>query len=182
MTTGGYELRSTADGRGEGVFATRDFRPGETVMVAVIERRLEKNHSHATQIDEFQYVELAGLAPKVNHSCDPNCGVRLNSSGAPDLIARRLIRRGDEVTFDYAMRNYTVDCFPSVCRCGSGVCRGSVTGWKDLPDETKRAYHGLVAPYLLALNTRAATADLTDAAADDNDPPARPEPVPERAL
>jgi len=149
MTPDGHELRSAAGGRGDGVFATPSFRAGETVIVGIIERRLEKNHSHATQVGRSEYVELAGLGPKVNHSCDPNCGIRINDSGAPDLVARRFIARGEEVTFDYAMRNYSIEHFPSRCRCGSRICRGAVTGWKDLPDERKRAYHGLVAPYLL---------------------------------
>lgn len=38
----------------------------------------------------------AGLIPRVNHSCDPNCGIRLNSAGAHDLIARAPIATGTE--------------------------------------------------------------------------------------
>ncbi len=33
----------------------------------------------------------------------------------------------------YAMRNFASDHFPAVCLCGAARCRGSVTGWKDLP-------------------------------------------------
>ncbi|MDQ4097375.1 MAG: SET domain-containing protein-lysine N-methyltransferase [Actinomycetota bacterium] len=134
------------------MFATRAFRAGETVIVGKIERWVQENHSHATQVGPSDYVLLAGLAPKVNHSCDPNCGVRVNTSGAPDLIARRSIRPGDEITFDYAMRNYSIEHFPRRCRCGSRICRGSVLGWKDLPDERKQAYDGLVAQYLLEID------------------------------
>ena len=43
--SGGYELQR-ADARGEGVFATRSFQVGETVMVGVIEAELDRNHSH----------------------------------------------------------------------------------------------------------------------------------------
>ena len=151
MESDGYELRDTADGRGHGVFATRSFRPGETVIVGTIARRVDRNHSHATQVGPFEYVELSGLAPKANHSCDPNCGVRINDSGAPDLVARGLICAGDEITFDYAMRNYSIEHFPAQCRCGSALCRTWVTGWKDLPQERRSAYRGLVAPYLLEM-------------------------------
>ncbi|MGH2731946.1 MAG: SET domain-containing protein-lysine N-methyltransferase [Actinomycetota bacterium] len=147
----GCELRMTVD-KGEGVFATRHFRVGETVMVGVIERRLAKNTAHASQVSRSEFVLLGGMGPKVNHSCDPNCGVRLNESGAYDLMARRIITPGDEITFDYAMRNYSIENFPSRCRCGSEICRGSVTGWKDLPDERKVAYRGLIAPYLLEID------------------------------
>lgn len=41
----------------------------------------------------------------VNHSCSPNCGVRLNDAGAYDFVAREPIAAGEEITFDYAMRN-----------------------------------------------------------------------------
>jgi hypothetical protein len=121
-------------------------------MVGVIKRVLDKNHSHATQLDRSTYVELAGLAAKVNHSCDPNCGIRSNDAGAPDLVARRHITPGEEITFDYAMRNYSIEYFPSRCRCGSPICRRTVTGWRDLPDERKRAYEGFVAGYLLEID------------------------------
>jgi hypothetical protein len=47
---------------------------GDTVLVGVILRRITQNHSHATQVGVAEWVELAGLAPMVNHSCDPNCG------------------------------------------------------------------------------------------------------------
>ena len=158
MAPDGYELRSTPDGRGDGVFATRPFRPGETVMVGAIERCVPANHSHATQVGAFEYVMLAGLGPQVNHSCDPNCGVRVNASGAPDLVARSFIHPSDEITFDYAMRNYSIEHFPRQCRCGSPICRASVRGWKDLPEERKQAYHGLVAPYLLEIDNEIAKA------------------------
>ena len=151
MESDGYELRDAADGRGHGVFATRSFRSSETVIVGIIDHHVDRNHSHATQVGPSQYVELSGLAPKVNHSCDPNCGVRINGCGAPDLVARRLIVAGEEITFDYAMRNYSIEHFPARCRCGSSLCRRWVTGWKDLPKERRRDYGALVAPYLLEM-------------------------------
>ena len=54
--------------------------------------------------------------------------------------------------FDYAMRNYSIEHFPSGCLCGAGNCRGSVTGWKDVSAERKADYEGLLAPYLLEID------------------------------
>ncbi|MDQ3988446.1 MAG: SET domain-containing protein-lysine N-methyltransferase [Actinomycetota bacterium] len=150
MNVIGYELRTTA-GKGDGVFAVRHFAFGETVMVGVIQCQKVENHSHATQVGLWDYVQLGDLCSKVNHSCQPNCGVRLNNSGAPDLIAIEPIVAEDEITFDYAMRNYWIEHLPR-CRCGAPVCRGFITGWKDLPTERKEAYRGFVAPYLLELD------------------------------
>jgi hypothetical protein len=144
----GVELRSRADGKGDGVLATRPFAAGETVMVGFLIGALTDNNSHATQVGPSRWALHGGLGPKVNHSCDPNCGVRLNDGQAFDFIARRAIGAGQELTFDYAMRNFTIDHFPATCLCGAAGCRGSVTGWKDLPAARKADYGELVAPYL----------------------------------
>lgn len=149
----GFELR-VSDRKGEGIFATRSSKRGGIVMVGIIEKILEENHSHASQIGENEYVFHAGLISKVNHSCDPNCGIRINESGAHDFVAIREIIANEEITFDYAMRNYGVDYFPKQCMCGSEICCGRITGWKDLPDERKKIYKGFVAPYLLKLDAK----------------------------
>ena len=150
----GFELRTTA-GKGEGVFATKSFKKDEIVMVGEIEKTLEKNHSHASQIGENKYVFHAGLISKVNHSCDPNCGIKVNKNGAHNFVAIRKIFSDDEITFDYAMRNYGISYFPKKCMCGSKKCRGKITGWKDLPKQIKEKYKNFIAPYLIELDKKA---------------------------
>ena len=148
----GVTLRCTADGTGDGVLTTRSFAAGETVMVGFLVGSLKENDSHATQVGPDRWARHGGLGPKVNHSCDPNCGVRLNDEQAFDVVARQQIHAGQELTFDYATRNFTIDYFPAVCLCGAPRCRGSVTGWKDLTAAQKAGYGDLVAPYLLAMD------------------------------
>ncbi len=92
--------------------------------------------------------------PKVDHSCDPNCGVRLSDGQAFDFVARQRIAVGQELTFDYAMRNFTIDHFPAVCLCCATRCRSSVTGWKDVPAARKADYGELVAPYLRTMDDK----------------------------
>ncbi len=116
---------------------------------------VDKNNSHASQIGLHTYVMHAGLISKVNHSCDPNCGIKVNETGGHDFVAFKEIKIGDEITFDYAMRNYSVDYFGEQCRCGSKQCRGQITGWKDLPEHKKKEYEGFIAPYLLELDEQA---------------------------
>jgi len=153
---GGLEVRSTV-GKGEGVFAARSFQRGEIVLVGVITHELDRNHSHASQLGEHRFVIHGGLVPKVNHSCEPNCGIRPNPTGAHDLVARSPIAASDEITFDYAMRNYGIEHFPGTCGCSTAACRGRTTGWKDLPAQRKADYTGFVAPYLLDLDSRGPT-------------------------
>jgi hypothetical protein len=147
----GLEVRATGT-RGDGVFTTRAFVAGETVLVGVIEEVLEEGTSHSSQIGENTHVLHGGLVPMVNHSCDPNCGIRVNDTGAHDFVAMQDIAADEEPTFDYAMRNYSVDHFPRICQCGARNCRGSVTGWKSLTPERKADYRRYVAPYLLDLD------------------------------
>ena len=149
----GFELRESSR-KGEGVFATKSFKVGDIAMIGVIKEVLSGNHSHASQIGVNEYVLHAGLISKVNHSCDPNCGIRVNVTGAHDFVAMKEISINEEITFDYAMRNYTIDHFPKQCMCGSWRCRVKITGWKDLPDQEKMEYEGFVAPYLLELDAK----------------------------
>lgn len=157
--TPGIELRAVAE-KGDGVFATRPFTSGDTVLVGRIEKRLSKNHSHASQVGEHEFVFHGGLISKFNHSCDPNCGIRLNASGGHDFIAMRDIKVEEEATFDYAMRNNEIDHFPARCTCGKKACRGSVTGWQDLPQIRKDQYAGFVAPYLIEMDAKTRTQKL----------------------
>ena len=159
MNENGCELRTGIDDRNDGVFATRAFAAGETVLLGVPGRPAGANHSHANQVSVTEWVFEEGLGPKVNHSCDPNCGVRHNAEvDGFDFVARRRIAAGDEITFDYAMRNYVIEHFPPRCLCGARNCRGTITGWKDLPFERKIAYGELVAPYLRELDRTLAAA------------------------
>lgn len=147
------ELRKTP-GKGDGIFATGSFKAGDRVMVGRIQKALDGNHAHASQVGEDRYVLHAGLITKVNHSCDPNCGILQNETGAHDFVAIKNIEPNEEITFDYAMRNYSVDFFPPRCQCGSKHCRGIISGWKDLSQEQKKAYEGVVAPYLIELDAK----------------------------
>ena len=53
---------------------------------------------------------------------------------------------------DASIRSKPVVDQPSKpCLCGAGRCRGSVTGWKDVPAARKADYGDHVAPYLLMM-------------------------------
>ena len=80
-----------------------------------------------------------------NHSCDPN----LWWVGSYTLAARRDLASGEEVTNDYATS--TGDgSFRMDCRCGSTLCRRTITGddWR-LP-ELRQRYGAHWVPALLA--------------------------------
>lgn len=149
--TATVERRATPD-RGEGIFALQPFKRGEILYAGVLDGAPVDNHSHASQISKTKFGFHTGLGSILNHSCNPNCGIIINESGAHDIVAMEGLAAGDEATYDYAMRNYRIDHFPSPCCCGNTNCRGTITGWINLPQQRKDAYAGFVAPYLLEID------------------------------
>jgi uncharacterized protein len=151
----GVAVFHTGTERDLGVFACRDFARGECVMKGngkIIHEQTE----HSIQIDWNLHLEVHAPVRFLNHSCDPNLGVRTNPSGLPDFYAMRDISAGTELTFDYAMTEYThypranpaLD-FDLSCACGSQSCRGRLGYFSELPPEIKEKYRGLVSTYLL---------------------------------
>jgi len=148
------EVRAVPDKGGLGAFACETVLADEIVAVwggyIVDAEQLEtlphEVQQHSVQIDEGLYLATIGgaeTADFINHSCDPNLGLR----GQITLVALRDIEVGEEVCFDYAM----TDCTPYdefECRCGSTACRGTVRGddWQ-LP-ELWAKYAGYFSPYL----------------------------------
>jgi hypothetical protein len=149
----GCEFRLTADGRG-GVFATRGFAARALVLAGEIDKVLDGPSATAQQVGEHIFVTHKGLTDQVNHSCDPNVGVRCHGDGAHDFVARRPIEAGEEITVDVAMCSYETRPARPRCQCGAGTCRGHVTGWKELTAERKAEYRDFAAPFLLALDAR----------------------------
>ncbi|WP_310605295.1 SET domain-containing protein [Anaerosporobacter sp.] len=90
--------------------------------------------------DEIQKILL-----RVNHSCNPNCGLRGEITG----IALRDIEIGEELTMDYAMLDDETDeAYNLACTCGEANCRGIITGqdWRYI--ELQERYKGYFAAYL----------------------------------
>jgi len=145
------ETRATAHGFGSFVLAP--IYAGELLVIwggfVMPEDAFMQLDEHARSIsiqiekDVFLAPIQAEKADYINHSCNPNGGLR----GANNLIAMRDIMVGEEVTFDYAMSDSApYDQFD--CGCGASNCRGKVTGndWQ-LP-ELRERYNGYFSPYL----------------------------------
>ena len=142
---------------GIGLFARGSIAKGETVVVkggyimTKEERdRVEERLGPAEiQIGDDLFIgpqsesERDGGMMHLNHSCDPNVGLR----GEITFVAMRPIRSDEELTFDYAMTDDEPD-IEMQCNCGSADCRQLVTGldWKR-PDLQHR-YRGYFATYL----------------------------------
>ncbi len=142
---------------GRGLFAIADIAKDEIVAVKcghIVDRKTLREKITPRlgpveiQIDDDLFIapvteeerELSMLY--LNHSCDPNLGIR----GEITFVAMRAIRAGEELTHDWAMTDD--DDYSVECHCGAPDCRKILTGkdWQR-PDLQKR-YAGYFSGYL----------------------------------
>ena len=142
---------------GRGLFATADIAKDEIVAVKgghVVDRKTLREKivpefgPVEIQIDDDLFIapvtneERESSMLYLNHSCDPNLGVR----GEITFVARRDIRAGEELTHDWAMTDdddYSVDC-----NCGAVNCRKVLTGKDWRRSDLQKRYAGYFSTYL----------------------------------
>ena len=78
-----------------------------------------------------------------NHSCEPNLGL----SGQIVFVAMRPIRADEELTHDWAMTDNDGESMR--CQCGSGRCRGTITGKDWQRTDLQQRYGSYFSSYLL---------------------------------
>jgi len=132
---------------GVGVFANKDINKGQVVVHGKGLHREKQITVHSFQVDKDTYMQLDKLSRSINHSCDPNTGVRNNDQNAYDFIALRDIKAAEEITWDYETTEYEVLWFKE-CKCGSKKCRHQIRGFKHLDQQTKDRYGEFIADYL----------------------------------
>jgi len=142
---------------GRGLFAIANIAKGERIAVkgghivdkkVLCEKIAPRLGPVEIQIDDDLFIapvteeerELSMLY--LNHSCNPNLGLR----GEITFVAMRDIRAGEELTHDWAMTDD--DDYWVECNCGAPDCRKTLTGkdWQR-PDLQKR-YAGYFSAYL----------------------------------
>ncbi len=144
----------TSPVEGLGVFARREFAPGQMIRRVNIVREvtdsepLDENRNEHIEHCSFKAgrVFLYGLPDRyVNHSCDPNAYYD-ETDGELVTRARRTIKKGAEIKVDYLINNSGGNSW--ACHCGATRCRGMTgTSFFDLPAEFQREYLPLLLPW-----------------------------------
>eukprot|EP01066_Platyproteum_vivax_P020551 Platyproteum_vivax@DN8476_c0_g1_i1.p1 len=142
------EVKQVSAAVGQGVFATRPFTEGELVVSGKSVSVSDNATQYSIQTDMKTHVLMALPAVNLNHSCDANLIAKLNDKGAYDFIAKRDIKRGEQVTFDYDTTEYCMSA-PVPCACGTPLCRKIVAGFSKHTEHMIKTQKAYLAPYIL---------------------------------
>lgn len=139
---------------GKGVYAVKKIRPRE--VVAIFDGPIFDDDfngwtkdilNHAIQIGKTLWRDSCGPARYINHSCDPNCGIKkLNR-----IVAMKTIYPGEEITWDYEMSEHSW-WWKMRCRCKSNMCRKKIGDYKNMPAKTRKKYKGFISDWLITSN------------------------------
>jgi uncharacterized protein len=139
---------------GYGMFAKEDIEKGEIVFIKgghILSKSdlfsSDKINSYLPIDDNFYLAakdqeEEDEIKLFVNHSCEPNCGLR----GEITFISIRKIIQGEELTCDYAFIDN--EDYEFKCNCGSSGCRKLITGRDWLLKSIQMKYGKYFAEYL----------------------------------
>jgi len=130
---------------GKGMFAKEFIKKGEVVFIKG-GHILEKSEVFASEIinsylpiDDLYFIGAKNAEEEeliklyINHSCNPNCGLR----GEITFVAIMDINKNEELKCDYAFIDN--DDYSFNCTCGEKNCRKIITGtdWR-MPDIQKK--------------------------------------------
>jgi len=140
-----YEVRRSAI-HGRGVFATEAIPRGERIIEYKGQRvswddAMERPdsdpddpaHTFLFEIEDGRVIDarVRGNAARwINHSCAPNCVTFEDDKGRVFIEARRAIKPGEELSYDYRLivdgRLSKKERESYTCRCGKRSCRGTL--------------------------------------------------------
>lgn len=151
----GIEVR-TSSIEGLGLFATRAYEAQDVIRKVNLLREITPgspiDQSQGERREHCAYpdgkVVLWGFPDRhVNHRCDPNAFER-DSAEDVFIVARRPIRSGEEITFDYNINTSGGESWS--CNCGAPRCRReSVGDFFRLPKNVQREYRSLLAEWFI---------------------------------
>lgn len=152
---------------GRGLIAARSLQAGVTIMRVhgrIVHYELlwrcqgSKFSANCFRYGPDTYLDPGdGIARFLNHSCEPNAGIRKISNQLFLFTARR-IGRGSEITIDYSTTIGDDDIWRMRCNCGHRRCRNVVRNFGSLPAEVKHRYltRGLVPGFIIRTLTNGA--------------------------
>ncbi|MBC7741337.1 MAG: SET domain-containing protein-lysine N-methyltransferase [Bdellovibrionaceae bacterium] len=144
---------------GRGVFADRFIKKGELIAAfdgPIFDEDYEPwtrdMYNHAIQFGRAIWRDSKGMARLINHSCEPNCGIKALFK----VVAMRDINSGEQITWDYEMTEKNLH-WKMKCKCGNKNCRGVIGNYSNMPLEVRKKYKGHISEWLTSPSTKAKT-------------------------
>ena len=101
-------------------------------------------YDHVIQFEEKKWRDSNGIARCINHSCNPNCGIK----DFFKIVAMRNINIGEEITWDYEMTEKH-PWWRMKCECGVVDCRKEIGNYKNMPESVRKKYEGYISEWLM---------------------------------
>lgn len=142
---------------GKGIFSTKNLKKGEMVFIV---KGKEKDFFVKSQKDALtgpnwigigknKWIDVAAPAVYLNHSCEPNVGIR----GKVIVVALKNIKKGEEILLDYSITERESLWYMN-CSCGSKKCRKVIRSIQHLPKEVFHKYMPYVPRFFATLYLR----------------------------
>ena len=143
---------------GRGVFARHTISKGtriieyrgERITMKEAERRPDSDpdnpyHTFLFELHDGRVIDAAvrgNAARWINHSCTPNCEPVEDDDGRVHIEAKRTIKAGEELGYDYqlSVAGYINKKMHAAyaCRCGTVRCRGTMLEKRLAPKRKRR--------------------------------------------
>ncbi len=142
----------TSGVHGKGMFAKKDITKGTKIIEYIgqkitrsegdrrSEKRIKKylNSKQTGSVYIFELNKkydidgsfLYNKARYINHSCKPNCEVRI-SKGKIWIMSTKNIKKGEELNYDYGYEFDKDDYMDHICKCGASKCIGYIMSSDD---------------------------------------------------
>ena len=129
-----YYVRKAGSVHGTGLFAARDIFQNEEIIKVIgptVREEVADTLYNSYGIDVLVQIGLKKwILPNneprfINHSCQPNMGFK--SAGV--FCAMKDVKKGEELTYDYAMSEINENGYNWIveCTCGTKSCRKQIT-------------------------------------------------------
>jgi SET domain-containing protein len=118
----GIELHVKKSTAGLGLYTAEPIRKGTTIIEYVGERiptSLDRSNRYIFNVNTRWDIDgsaRSNTARYINHSCRPNCEP-IERKGRIFAVAKRNIRSGEELTYNYGKEYFDAYIRPHGCRC-----------------------------------------------------------------
>lgn len=142
--------------KGKGVFVLREYKRGDKIFhvnignlkkytTEDINKNKGINKNHLDYVGKGKYVVDYSMASFMNHSCNPNCYVKIRTNYKRDIYALRDIKKGEELTHDYtatSIDQFGKSFWKFKCNCESKNCRKIIHGdFLKMPKNWQRKFY-----------------------------------------